>query len=280
MLPTLAQVCTLNAPFEQDIADYAAGQCKSIELWLGKLETYLESHTIDDVKRLLGEHEMTAPVASFQGGLLISQGEPRRLSWEHFEQRLDLLKQLQVRTIVLAGDIVGPLNQQDFERVQLSLRQAAAAAAKYGLRVALEFQSSAKLANNLQTAASLLTDIGHASLGLCVDMFHYYTGPSKPEDLGYLTAENLFHVQLCDLAGTARELATDGDRVLPGDGDFMFAPLIARLNEIGYDGAVSVELMNPQIWQVSPRSFGEIAMTALRKVLGIADMGPAYTNAV
>jgi len=272
MTPALAQVCTLGAPFEQDIADYAAGRCAAIELWLGKLETYLRDHSVADVSRLLEQHELAAPVASFQGGLLTSQGEARCAAWDHFRRRLSTLHELQVKTIVLAGDVFQPLEQHDFDRLMISLRQAADEAASYDLRVALEFHASAKLPNNLETAASIVAQISHPYLGLCVDAFHYHTGPSKPEDLLYLTHENLFHVQLCDLAGTSREVASDSDRILPGDGDIALAPIINRLREIGYRGHVSVELMNPQIWQVSPRSFGEIAMTALRKVLGLASM--------
>ncbi len=83
----------------------------------------------------------------------------------------------------------------------------------------------------------------------------------------------LFHVQLCDLAGHPREFATDGDRVLPGDGDFPLGPIVNRLREIDYAGCVSVELMNPAIWQIPPRQFGEVAITALRKLLGMASMG-------
>ena len=79
-------------------------------------------------------------------------------------------------------------------------------------------------------------------------------------------------MQLCDLAGTLRELATDADRVLPGDGDFQLAVLVDHLRTIGYRGYVSVELMNPHLWRIPPRQFGEIAMTALRKVLGLAEM--------
>jgi hypothetical protein len=33
---------------------------------------------------------------------------------------------------------------------------------------------------------------------------------------------------------------------------------------------VSIETMNPQLWQIPPRQFGEIAITALRKLLGLA----------
>jgi 2-keto-myo-inositol isomerase len=272
MLPTLAQVCTLNASFESDLEDYAAGQCQSVELWFGKLEQYLQTHTPAQVRDLLAHHGLRAPAASFQGGLLTTQGDARREHWQLFERRLPLCAELGIETIVLAGDIAGPLTQQDLERVQVSLRQAAQAAAKHGVRIAFEFQAGVPFANNLQSAASLIADLGERNLGLCLDLFHYYCGPSKPEDFGYLTNENLFHVQLCDLAGIARELATDADRIIPGDGDIQLAPLIEHLKAINYRGPVSMELMNHQIWQMSPRTFGEIAMTALRKILGQAAM--------
>ena len=72
------------------------------------------------------------------------------------------------------------------------------------------------------------------------------------------------------LAGQPRELATDGDRVLPGDGDFLLGSDRRPTRAIDYTGCVSVELMNPRIWQIPARQFGEVAMTALRKVLGQA----------
>lgn len=273
MIPALSQVCTLHAPFEKDVEDYAAGACRAMEIWLGKLDTYLERHTPDDVRRLLDEHGLAAPVASFQGGLLSSQGEFRRAHWASFDQRLALCQQLGIGTLIVAGDIAGPLTEQDVDRVRHSLRQAAGEAQRFGVRLGLEFQGRAALANNLQTAASLVAEVDSPHLGLCFDVFHYYIGPSKNEDLAHLTADNLFHVQFSDLAGQARELAADADRVLPGDGDFQLEPIVAHLRAIHYAGLVSVELMNPQIWQIPPRQFGEIGMTALRKVLGLASMG-------
>jgi len=272
MKPALAQVSTLEASFEDDVSEYAAGKCTAIEVWLGKLDAYLKTHSADDLRKLLAENEVTLPVASFQGGLLLSQGDARRQHWDDFGRRLAQLRELGIGTLVLAADVVGPLTQQDLERVQMSLGQAATQAGQHGIRLALEFQCRSTFINNLQTAAALVAETGSPYLGLCLDSFHYHNGPSKPEDLGYLTPENLFHVQLSDLSGVAREFASDADRILPGDGDVPLAPLLARLTEIGYRGYVSVELMNPQIWRVPPRSFGEIAMTALRKVLGQASM--------
>jgi 2-keto-myo-inositol isomerase len=272
MIPALSQVCTLEAPFDKDVEDYSAGHCRSMEIWLTKLETYLQSHALDDVRRLFEKNEMATPVASFQGGLLISQGDARREHWNHFSKRLDLCRSLKIEMLVIAGDVIGPLDQQAFDRLRMSLSQAAAQAGEHGVRLALEFQAKATYPNNLQSAAALIEEIGSPNLGLCLDAFHFFTGPSKEADLAYLTSKNLFHVQLCDVAGQPREFASDADRILPGDGDFLLVPIVDRLREIGYAACVSVELLNPAIWRIGPRQFGEVGITALRKVLRLASM--------
>ena len=271
MIPVLSQVCSLPSDFSTDIADYAAGQCRAIEVWLTKLETHLEQHSLDDVRSLLDEHQVTLPVASFQGGLLTSQADLREAAWDHFERRLRLCKQLETSTIVVAADIVGPLTQADIDRSVLSLEQAAQLASHNNVRVALEFQSRSGFINNLQTAAAVVEDINSPSLGLCLDAFHFFTGPSKLRDFEQLPAERLFHVQLCDVADTPREFAGDSQRILPGDGDFGITDLIDSLRSIGYAGTVSIEVMDPQIWQVPALQFGEIGITALRMLLGLTE---------
>ncbi len=273
MKPALSQVCSLNSPFERDVEDYAAGKCEAVEVWLTKLETFLESHTIDDVQRLCDKHGVTLPVASFQGGLLTSQGDARSAAWDLLARRLQLCGSLGISTLVEACEVTAPISQQDVERAQMSLKLAAEQAGQHGVRVALEPQAGAALGNNLQTVSSLVAEVGSPHLGVCLDVFHYYVGPSKLDDLAGLTSENLFHVQLCDLVDVPREFATDSHRILPGDGDISLEPIIAHLTQIGYDGCVSIEVLNPQIWQVPPLQFAEVAMTALRKLLGLASMG-------
>lgn len=272
MIPTLSQVCSLSSSFEDDIVDYAAGHCTAVELWLTKLESYVEANSVATAKALLRDNDITVPVVSSQGGLLTSQGDARREAWDLFERRLALCEALDVPTIVVACDIMPPIDAQTLERAQMSLAQAGDLAAPRGVRVAVEFQANAAFANNLQTLAALLAEIANSQLGICLDAFHFFTGRSKLEDLAYLTCENLFHVQLCDLADVPRELASDADRILPGDGDLPLQPIVDRLHEINYDRSVSIELMNPQIWQIPPRQFGEIAITSLRKLLGQAEM--------
>ena len=272
MIPTLSQVCCLNSPFDRDLEDFAAGQCRSVEVWLTKLEEYLKSHTLQDVRFWLDKLGVQLPVASFQGGLLATQGDARHEAWELFDKRLDLCREVRIGTIVVACDVPEPLSQQTIERVQMSLVQVAQAAGRRGLRAALEFQANSSFGNNLQTAAALVGEVGSPHLGLCLDAFHFHVGPSKTEDLAYVTRDNLFHVQLCDLADTPRELARDSARILPGEGDINLPAIVDHLRRIDYRGCVSLELLNPQLSQVSPLQLGEIGLTALRKLLGQASM--------
>jgi 2-keto-myo-inositol isomerase len=272
MRPCLAQVSTLNAPFAQDVEDYAAGACREIEVWLTKLENYLREHSLDALRGLMAEHEVSFPVAAGQGGLLTSQAEARAASWKLFDERLRLCREVGIGTIVIAGDVPRPFAQLELDRLMVSLVDAAKRAGEQGVRVALEFQSDAAFPDNLQSAAAIVDEVGSPSLGLCLDAFHFAMGRSKTEDLALLGAHNLFHVQLCDLADRPREFAADADRILPGDGDLPLEPVVETLARIGYAGHVSVELMNPVIWQISGRQFSEVAMTALRKLLGQASM--------
>ena len=105
---------------------------------------------------------------------------------------------------------------------------------------------------------ALVAQADAENMGICFDMFHYYTGPSKFEDLAYLAPANLAWIQVCDLAGVPRELAGDGDRILPGDGDFQLGPILDQLAAIGYNGYVSLEVLNPQLWQVPADRVAEL----------------------
>lgn len=270
MRPAIATVCSLDASLETILEDYAAGHCEAIDLWLGHAEGFLQRQGTSALKDLFARHGIAPVAASFQGGLLTSQGEARLEHWKHFESRLPVLHELGIPVLVVAGDAFGPLSAQDFGRLSMSLAEAAKRAADAGVRLALEFDARASFPNNLQSAVALVEEARSPALGICLDWFHYSVGPSKPLDLGLLTRGNLAHVQLSDIDGVPREMASDADRILPGEGSSPPDDLIARLKAIGYAGAVAIELHNPALWRVPPRQFGEIAITALRKQLGVA----------
>lgn len=268
MKPCICQATTLSTSFESDLSAYSRAGWSAVEIWLTKLETYLEGHSVAEAGSLLDGEGLTPAAASAQGGLLLSRGAEREVHWDHYRRRLALLTALGVPTLVVVADFHHDLTPDDYPRAAESLAEAAGLAREAGVRLALEFQKSARFCSSLDTTLALILQSGAPGVGVCLDLFHYYTGPSKFEDLAYLTPENLALVQLCDLAGTPRELATDGDRIFPGEGDFQIAPILDHLGSIGYDGYVSLELLNPSVWKIAADRVADLAYQAMCRTLG------------
>jgi 2-keto-myo-inositol isomerase len=275
MKTCISQVTTLKNPYGADPDVFSRGGWEAVEIWLTKLETFLENHTVSEAISLWRSRAIQPVAAAAQGGLLLSRGPERAAHWEHFRRRLGLLEELGISTLIVTPDFAHQVAGDDLSRAAAALGEAAAVAANFRVRLALEFQKGSPLCACLETAMGLIAQAGAENAGVCFDVFHYYTGPSKFEDLGYLSPRSLAWVQMCDLSGTPRELAGDADRILPGEGDFQLGPIVDHLGTIGYDGYVSLEVLNPYLWQVAPDRLADLGHQALRRALGRwASTGP------
>lgn len=266
--PCISQATTLSTPFEADLSPIARGGFDAVEVWLTKLETYLGSHSISEAKSALDGEGLAPLAASVQGGLLLSRGAGRDEHWALFRRRLGMMGELEIPLLVIAADPVASTGPDDLARAVESLVEAAHAARSAGVALALEFQKGSGICACLETALAMVAEAGASNLGVCLDVFHYYTGPSKFDDLAGLTAENLAWVQVSDLIGTPREVAGDSDRVFPGDGDFRLGPIFDHLAAIGYAGGVSLELLNPSLWAIPADRVADFGHQAVSRVLG------------
>lgn len=268
MIPCVSQACTLPTPFADDVAAAAGGGVSAVEVWLTKLETHLEKASVADTQAWLADRGVTLPAAAYQGGLLLSQGDARKAAFDLLKRRLDLCQTFGIRTLVLVADFAVPADATNLGRAVASLAEAGRWAGGFGVTLALEFRGTDTFCTSLDTALTLAEQCGEPNVGVCLDAFHFYKGPSKTDDLDRLTAANLAHVQVCDVPGVPRELMTDADRVFPGEGDFRLGPIMDRLRQIGYAGAVSVEVLNPQLWRAKPTQVAELALASVTRLLG------------
>ena len=277
MKPCISQATTMSTPLEADLPAFQRGGWRAVELWLTKLETYLEGHTIDELRGLLDSHDLVPAAAAGQGGLLLSRGDEREIHWSHFRRRLAVLKELQVPILIVASDFT---REPSGRRLRPRCRHA-----RRGGRAGWQFRRPDRtrvpqvlgILRSLDTTLALIAQCGSNHAGVCLDLFHYYTGPSKFEDLAYLSRDNLAWVQVCDLSGTPRELAGDRDRILPGEGDFQIDPILDHVGRIGYDGHVSLEVLNPQLWQVPADRVADLGHQAVCRVLGQWNRYPPET---
>src|SRR5262249_44447689 len=153
--------------FGDDLDAFARGGWKAVELWLTKLETFLEGRTVADAKALLVANGLTPAAAAVQGGLLLSRGPEREAHWDHFLRRLAVLRDLGVATLVVAADFAREPTGDDFGRAAAALAEAGATAGSFGVRFALEFQKSARFCASLDTTVALIAQSGAENVGVC-----------------------------------------------------------------------------------------------------------------
>src|SRR5258708_3009494 len=116
----LSQATTLPGSFQDDVEAYSDAGWNALEVWLTKLETHLEKHSIADTRKLLEDRQMQLAAASYQGGLLLSQGEQRKTHYDHFRRRLELCQQLGIPTILVVADFIDAVDATSLERAVVS----------------------------------------------------------------------------------------------------------------------------------------------------------------
>lgn len=261
----ISEATTLPATFADDVAAFSSAGWPAMEVWLTKLETHLQNHSASATRQMIADKGIVIAAAAYQGGLLLSQGEARRVHFDHFKSRLAICQDLGIPTMLLVADFVQHIDGTSLERAVVSLKQAGQWAEGFGVRLALEFRATDTFCTCLDTALTLVEQCGERNVGVNLDLFHWWKGPSKMEDLERVSKSNLFHVQLADAAGVPRELATDSDRIMPGEGDLPIGTILKLLREKQYDGYLSLELLNPIFWQAKLTQVAELGLTAMKR---------------
>src|SRR5229473_2355540 len=120
MKPCISEATTLPCTFAEDVEAYASAGCPAMEVWLTKLETHLESHSAAATCKFLEDKQMQLAAASYQGGLLLSQGEQRKTHYDHFRRRLDLCQQFGIPIMLVVADFVETIDPTTWNRAVVS----------------------------------------------------------------------------------------------------------------------------------------------------------------
>ena len=250
---------TAPADLPAELAALREAGWRAIELWLSHWDAYVGRHGLTAARRLLDESGLVAaggcglrdgpgePVS-----LYFSEGEALRQSHAALERRLEQCQALGATHLVTSPGFTLPEAPvvAHMEHAAESLGRASAAAARYGVRLGIEFLALAKLVNTLEGAWRLCRRVDHPNLGIVLDTYHLYAGRSKTEDLALLQADRsrLFYVHVSDVdARKPRDLWVVPDRTLPppeGEGGIPNRTLLERAAGLGYDGWVSLELFS------------------------------------
>ena len=226
-------------PIEVTVRRLARYGYKSIEL-SGEPELY-NTH---DVRNLLSQNGLSCwGVVSlmFEGRDLIDANESvRASSIEYLNQCITMVKELDGYEMTIVPSTVGKVAAMDTPEQEWAwavegLKEVYGHAQKEGVRIALEplnrFETN--FLNRADQAMLLAQEVG-ADCGVCIDTFHLNIEEANLVEAIRSTAERLvdFHV-------------ADNNRMACGMGSLDWPLIVNTLNEIGYDGALTVEFVAP-----------------------------------
>ncbi len=251
-------VSTRQADLVQALDAYAAAGFRQVEFVLPLVKDWLAAgHTVDDARGLLKERNLRA-IGGFQTHVAcFAPPEARQANHEIHLANAQLIHDLGGGTLVVGTD--GP---QAAEREAMSdpsavLKPIADTLADLVRRmdgldvtIALEFNWSPVI-KSLQSAVAVARLVDHPRLGVLFDPAHYYTTPTKFEDLTAESVPWIKHVHLDDMRDKPGDLShCNDDRALPGEGILDLAALIGVLERHGYKGFYSIEMFNADLWQL------------------------------
>lgn len=151
------------------------------------------------------------------------------------------------------------------------LTPVARALGEHGLRLGLEFVAPhgarTHFPHEFVFTPGLMLELADAigpNVGLLVDSFHLHTSGVAPAWMARVPASKVVTVHINDAPAAPVHQLKDSDRVIPGEGVIDLAGFVATLRQIGYAGAVSVELFSETLKAMPPLEAARLAERGCR----------------
>jgi sugar phosphate isomerase/epimerase len=251
-----------EVPFVDSVLAAGRAGFEGLEIFsLEPAQRYVDASSMDELMSMFDSLSI-GPVGFVLGGF-VYQGDGE------FSENVQTITE----TMAFAGEI-GAKNALLFipsrgdrgeaEAIQMATKRISETcdlASQHGLTIGLEPIGGADFLNTPASVVPIIEEVGAKNLALTIDLFHFYTGGCATSDLLEIPGRmvNLVHI---DDAPNLPEL-DDSKRVLPGDGSMDVQGFLGALREIGFDGPLSVELFNRDLWSREPDQVAVDAKQAL-----------------
>jgi 2-keto-myo-inositol isomerase len=264
---------TMRADLVTDLGAAKAAGFDYLEIWAAKLRTYLQDHSIDELKSLFTE----------AGVPPLSINSIEHITFAH-ERAYESIKQQCVELSGIAAEIDCPIivvvpgrlppdgatRDEVIEESVHVLTELCDISAERGVSLAFEFLGQPDCSvPTLDLADEIVRTAARDNLGLVIDSFHFYSGGSTIAMIEALDPKlvSIFHIN--DAENIPREQLEDRHRLLPGLGILPLHEIISAFRRIGYDKVASVEIFRPEYWEKDPIELAREARVATERVLAL-----------
>ena len=252
MLLSLHQNTSRAAGFRGSLEGWAKAGIQYVELSDTLLDGFLESDTLSAAGRVLTDLGLTPVSAAAVLPDIWIPGPARAASLEAWRSRCDQFATLGLQKMYSPSTTSRSVTAEDFAATPDCIRETADIAREYNLTAMIEFLRTSTHLATLTSSLEVIREAAHPNARPMLDVFHFWSGLSKFEDLDLLQPGELAHAHFQDLLDTPRELVDNDSRVIPGDGIAPVVRILQKLAEKRYTGALSVELFRAELVQGDP----------------------------
>lgn len=238
--------------FRTCMEGWAKAGIKAAEPDLVKAREYEMTNGPGSARKLMDDLGLVAYSSTNQLNLE-ENNEDRAQAVEDLKWKVAMAESLGATRIVIPSAANQPHVLADYEQVKANLYEAGEIAKSHNVALMVEFTRNSRLINNVRTSLDVVRGLNHPNIKFMLDLYHFWAGPSKFEDLDMIEPGEIHHVHFADTPRQPPlEVAEQKDRAFPGEGIAPLQKILNKLVEKGYNGALSLELFDMGVRNTDP----------------------------
>jgi sugar phosphate isomerase/epimerase len=261
-----------TTPLPAALAAAKAGGFNAVELRRVDFTRSFEQGMANaQVLDLIRAAEIAVCTLGCEYGWLFAKGQERERLFDVLEETCENALALDCPQIMCAP---GPTGGDKAEAIE-NLKRGADLCGKYGLSLAIEFNSQHAVINSIAALREILAGAGRSNAGMLLDAYHLERSGAGGRGFADVAAEEIAYFQFSDVPpGPIPEgVKRPTDRLPPGHGIVRWIEVLRLLAEKGYDGYLSYEAPNPAQWARPPVEVAREGAEAMRALVAEALSG-------
>lgn len=253
-----------GTPVLRQIEVAAAAGFGALELWFTDTDTFERSGgSLSDISNALSDSGLEVPSIIAFSNWFDCPAEAWADRKDTASMRMEQAARLGAKHLICSP----PASHADTRTGALRYRELLALGKSHGVTPAFEFLGFVAQFCTIESALEVL-ELAQGGATI-LDPFHVFRGGGSLDSLSKLRADQIAVSHFNDtVLEPSRELQSDRDRVMPGEGSFELRRYCRLLSDTGYAGWLSLELFREDLWARDPF---EVAREGLQKMKQVVE---------
>ena len=241
-----------GAGYRKSLEGWARAGIKDVEITNILLDEFLKTDDLAAARRVITDLGLNL-VQAATGVLELWEPNPNRAAaLDNLKRRCEMYAAMGLNKVYAATASSKKVTEEDYKAGPQNMHDAGEVARQFNMSLRIEFLRSSSFISTLPTSLKLTREAAHPNIAPMLDIYHFWSGLNKLEDLDQIRPGEIAHVHFQDVPDIPREMLDLSTRIIPGDGIAPLNKILTKLADKGYAGPLSVELFLPKFQQGDP----------------------------